>query len=387
MKIATLTLNPAVDRTMYCGEVRTGALNRAAAPSVTTHGGKGTNVSCVFKLLGTESTAYGFIGGDMGELFLKLLTPYDINTDFTKTKCNSRMNIKIIAENGEPTEFNEAGGVIEPDEKEDLLEKIKNCVGANCVRPPKPHNLCGRTQFVPTETAPADLFFMGGSVPPGVEKSIYRDIINIGDKTKFILDCDGDALKLCMAKENAKKPYMIKPNQFELEQYLGKKFDLEKHPPSADGTLFTKEGRAGYEARKIFDETGVIVLCTLGEHGGLYCGPEGVYYQAAPKVEVRGFTGAGDTFLTAFCAVYFGLFDLDNCRGGNLPPAEKYKNTPAGKYRNTPAEKDQIHGRQIAAPTAKSALAFAVAASAAKVTKPGTEFAPVSEMIEMYERI
>ena len=58
MKIATLTLNPAVDRTMYCADVKAGALNRAAAPSVTTHGGKGTNVSCVLKLLGVESTAY-----------------------------------------------------------------------------------------------------------------------------------------------------------------------------------------------------------------------------------------------------------------------------------------------------------------------------------------
>jgi len=324
MKIATLTLNPAVDRTMYCGKtVKTGALNRSVAPSVTTHGGKGTNVSCVFKLLGTESTAYGFIGGDNGDLFLKLLTPYNINTDFTRTKCDSRMNFKIISSDGESTEFNESGGPVDIDEKEDLMNKIKNILNDT------------------------DFFFMGGSVPSGIEKSIYKDIINLGNgSTKFIVDCDGEALKLCM--NNPKKPYMIKPNQFELEQYCGENFDLDNK------NIFDVElEKVKCETKKIYDETNVTILCTLGEHGGLYCGSAGIYYIKPPKVEVKGFTGAGDTFLTAFISVYCGLYKLPR----------------------------ELKTRE------ETALAFAVAASAAKVTKPGTEFAPVCEMIEMYEKI
>jgi len=322
MKIATLTLNPAIDRTMYFGkDVKIGSLNRASAPSVTTIGGKGTNVSCVFKILGIESTVYGFIGGDNGDLFLKLLEPYKIQTDFTRTKCNSRMNIKIISGDGEPTEFNESGGPVDDSEKEDMLTKIKSVIND------------------------MDFFFMGGSVPQGIEKSIYRDIMNLGgDKTKFIIDCDGEALKLCM--DNEKKPYIIKPNQFELEQYAGKKFDLENQ-------FDIEIEKIRKETKKIYDETGVTVLCTLGEHGGLYCGSEGIYYIKSPKVDVRGFAGAGDTFLTAFISVYFGLFDLPN-------KSENFEET---------------------------ALAFAVAASAAKVKKPGTEFASVDEMIEMYGRI
>ncbi|MCL2772643.1 MAG: 1-phosphofructokinase family hexose kinase [Oscillospiraceae bacterium] len=323
MKIATLTLNPALDRTMYFGkDVKIGALNRAVAPSLTTVGGKGTDVSCVFKILGAESTAYGFIGGDNGNLFLKLLEPHNINTDFTRTKCNTRMNVKIISGDGEPTEFNESGGPVDKEEKEDILNKIKNIIEE------------------------VEFFFMGGSVPPGMEKSIYRDIINLGGgKIKFIIDCDGEALKLCMS--NAKKPYIIKPNQFELEQYTGKKFDL-------DNNFDIEIEKVKQEAKIIYDDTGVTILCTLGEYGGLYCGAEGVYYVRSPKVEVKGFTGAGDTFLTAFIAVYFGLCELPDVNRENL---------------------------------AEKSLEFAVAASTAKVTKPGTEFATVSEMIEMYERI
>ena len=334
MKIATLTLNPAIDRTMYLGkDVKTGALNRAVAPSVTTHGGKGTNVSCVFNILGIESTAYGFIGGDNGDLFLKLLEPYNIKTDFTRTKCDTRMNIKIISGNGESTEFNESGGPVEAGEKEKLLGKIKNIID---------------------ET---DLFFMGGSVPPGIEKSIYRDIINLGgDKTKFIIDCDGEALKLCM--ENKKRPYIIKPNQFELEQFAGKKFDLENN--------FDAEIEAvKKETKKIYDETGVTVLCTLGEYGGLHCGSGGIYYIRAPKVEVRGFSGAGDTFLAAFIAGYYGMFDLADPR----------------------QTRRVCHPLSKGGFGAEKSLMFAVAASAAKVTKPGTEFASVDEIMEMYGKI
>jgi fructose-1-phosphate kinase PfkB-like protein len=140
--------------------------------------------------------------------------------------------------------------------------------------------------------------------------------------------------------KNKKKPYMIKPNQFELEQFCGKKFDL-------DNNFDAELEKIRQEIKKIYEETGVIVLCTLGEYGGLYCGGEGIYYKNAPKVELKGFTGAGDTFLTAFCAVYFGLFNLPEGSG------------------------------------AECALKFAVAASAAKVRKPGTEFAAVDEIFAL----
>jgi 1-phosphofructokinase family hexose kinase len=289
---------------------------------VTSFGGKGTNVSRALKLLGIDSTAYGFIGGGNGETFLKLLEPCGIHTDFTHTRCETRMNVKIIPEIGEPTEFNESGGPVGHLEKDSLLEKIEGALGQ------------------------ADLFFMGGSVPAGIGKNIYKDILDLGaaknPKTKFIVDCDGEALKLCM--ENSAKPFAIKPNRFEFEQFSGKKFDLDENFERGLGGL--KE-----EAKKIYEKTGIMILCSLGEYGGVYCGAEGVFYANAPKVELMGFTGAGDTFLSAFCAAYFGLFELSGGKNGG-----------------------------------SAALSFAVAAASAKVKKPGTEFATACEMVEMYER-
>ena len=225
------------------------------------------------------------------------------------------MNIKIITETSEQhTEFNESGGPILKEERELILNRIKSGLQN------------------------AEYFFMGGSVPAGIEKSFYRDILNLGSETKFIVDCDGEALKLCM--ENKKKPYMIKPNEFELGQLCGKKFDL-------DNNFETGLGQIKSEIKKIYDDTGVTVLCTLGKYGGLYCGGGGLYYVNAPKVEVKGATGAGDTFLPAFCAVYFGLFNLPEGSG------------------------------------AEAALKFAVAASAAKVRKPGTDYPVIGEIFEL----
>jgi 1-phosphofructokinase len=141
-----------------------------------------------------------------------------------------------------------------------------------------------------------------------------------------------------MEKENKNKPYIVKPNLFELEQYAGKKFDAAN-----DGGLREIFDEVG----KIHRETGVIVLCTLGERGAVCCGPDGVYYVPAPKVTVRGFAGAGDTFLAAYCAAHFGLFDFDGI----------------------------------------DAAAFAALAAAAKVEKPGTDFPSVGEIREIRGRI
>jgi len=314
MKIATLALNPVLDKTMYFGDdVKFGELNRAVAPSVTTVGGKGTNVACVLKSLGIESTAYGFVGGHNGEIFEKLLGPYGIHTDFVKTKCETRENIKIITRGGVATEFNEAGGPVEPSELAALMGKIGEAL---------------------KET---DLFFMGGSVPVGIKKDIYKVVMDMGTNTRFVIDCDGEALKLGMA--GPKRPFAIKPNQYELEQFCGRRFEAG---------LDEIKG----EIKKIYDETGVVVLCSLGEYGAIYCGEKGIFYQNAPKVELKGFTGAGDTLLSVFIAGCFGLFDVPR--------------------KTKSLESD--------------ALAFAVAAASAKVQKPGTEFASFPEMTEMYEK-
>ena len=80
MKIATLTLNPCIDKTLYFNQAfKTDALNRAAYAMINA-GGKGINVARIYRRLGVRASAYGFSGGAMGALLKTLLAKEDILT-------------------------------------------------------------------------------------------------------------------------------------------------------------------------------------------------------------------------------------------------------------------------------------------------------------------
>ncbi len=276
MKIATLTLNPCIDKTLYFnGAFQTDALNRAAYAMINA-GGKGINVARIYRKLGIRASAYGFCGGAMGELLSTLLVKEDIKAVFTETSCDTRMCIKLIDANGVCTEANEAGGPILETEYA-VLKKQLAAFLAEC------------------ETSDEDgILFAGGSVPAGLDKSIYREIISMfaNTRVRFILDADGEALKIGLEGS----PWLIKPNTFELSGLVG--YEITGRDAKEKAVAAAKA------SRRICAEYGTNVLCTLGGDGAVFCGAEGAYYVNAPHVTMRGFTGAGDTFLASFVFAY-----------------------------------------------------------------------------------
>ena len=68
--------------------------------------------------------------------------------------------------------------------------------------------------------------------------------------------------------------------------------------------------------RTIADTFGTRVLCTLGEKGSLYVSDEGVWECSAPKVPMRGFSGAGDTYLAGFISLL--------TQGGSVPESLRF---------------------------------------------------------------
>lgn len=268
MNIATLTLNPALDRSMVFDSFEVGALNRAVS-AVTTVGGKGINVSRVLKLCGYDATAYGFAGGDNGEMMKRMLENEGVSYDFVQTAAATRMNIKIVDKDGCATEASESGGPMTQTETDALLDKLTALFD-------------GKNGAVP------DYFVMSGSVPRGIDTSIYKTIAENAKKKgiKVILDCDRDALRQGITA----KPYIIKPNRFELEQYAGHTFQNDNELISYACDLSLK-----FELK---------IVLTLGGDGAMYIGADGVWRVNAPKVEMRGFTGAGDSFLAAFISTY-----------------------------------------------------------------------------------
>ena len=276
MKIATLTLNPCIDKTLYFGGAfQTDALNRAAY-AMTNAGGKGINVARIYRRLGIRASAYGFSGGAVGQMLTALLADEDITPVFVPTSCDTRMCIKLIDADGVCTEANEAGGPILQSEYE-ALKKQLSAFADECAR-----------------DGEDGILFAGGSVPAGLDRGIYREIISMfrGTRVRFILDADGEALRTGLEGS----PWLIKPNIHELSELVG--YEITGRDARE------KSIAAAKASRRISAQYGTNVLCTLGGDGAVYTGEDGVYCVNAPHVTMKGFTGAGDTFLASFVFAY-----------------------------------------------------------------------------------
>ncbi len=81
--IVTITLNPAIDQTVFLDRLTVGKVNRA-----TRHhrqaGGKGVNVSSMLGSFGLPSTATGFLGKDNARVFTDLFKSKNIRDEFIK---------------------------------------------------------------------------------------------------------------------------------------------------------------------------------------------------------------------------------------------------------------------------------------------------------------
>ena len=318
MKIATLTLNPCVDKTLYFNSsFRTGELNRTAYAMVNA-GGKGINVARIYRRLGIRASAFGFSGGAIGDLLRTLLAREDITALFTETSCDTRMCIKLIDADGVCTEANEGGGPVLETEYSALKTQLFAFL-TECKR-----------------SGENGILFAGGSVPGGLDKHVYREIIGMfsESRVRFVLDADGDALKFGLEG----RPWLIKPNVHELSEYVG--YEITGRDEREKATAAAKA------SRRIFAQYGTNVLCTLGGDGAVYTGEEGAYYVNAPHVTMKGFTGAGDTFLASFVFAY------------------------------------EKNGHDI-----ESALSFASSAAAAKVELAGTEMPDRNAMMRFVEQV
>lgn len=255
--IATVTLNPAVDQTIYISKLQPNDTNRVIKVE-TDAGGKGINCSRMLSELQTPTKAVAFLGGKNGDFIKTVLAREDVAVDFVATGKPTRSAI-AVEEDGErsPTTFNEKGGPIDHKELVAFLEKAKD--------------VARESSFM----------VFGGSVPVGVHPDVYRVLIQIASAqgAKSVLDADGEPFLEGMKA----KPFMIKPNRAEAERYLGKKF--ESKSDVARGALLIAE--EGIE----------LVVISLGKQGAIAC-YEGMIYDAIPPdVKTISTIGSGDSMI------------------------------------------------------------------------------------------
>ena len=114
--IYTVTLNPALDKTVEIPSFTTDGVNRITSIR-TDPGGKGINVSKVVAALGSTSRALGILGGSTGQMISEALSGLNMTCDFLPVEGNTRINLKVVDPIAHTsTEINEPGVPVDPAE-------------------------------------------------------------------------------------------------------------------------------------------------------------------------------------------------------------------------------------------------------------------------------
>jgi 1-phosphofructokinase len=259
--IITVTMNPAIDKTIMIDKLIQGGLNRIST-SLTDAGGKGINVSKTIKALNGETIATGFLGRSGSQIILDCLSSLEIKQDFILVDGETRVNTKVAEADGKITEFNEMGPQITEDQVNQLLNKLISYATRD------------------------SLFVFAGNIPRGVNKNIYAVMTKaVKDRgSKVFMDADGELFKYGVEAV----PDFVKPNDIELAQYFNCKHEPEDKEFIIFGKTLLRKGIS-------------LVVISKGSKGALFINREQVISCKSMPVKVLSTVGAGDAMVAALC--------------------------------------------------------------------------------------
>ena len=258
--IYTVTFNPAVDYIIHTNELELGAVNRSENEEIY-FGGKGINVSMVLSELGIKSKAFGFVAGFTGKAIEEGVSAAGIEADFVHLDSGfSRINVKIKSE--KETELNGQGPEIPKEKIDELFKKLD-------------------------EIKNGDTIILAGSIPSSLPSDIYEKILDyLKDKN---IRAVVDATKKLLINVLKYKPFLIKPNNFE----LGEMFGVE---------IKTVDDVIKY-AEKLKELGAVNVLVSLAGDGAVLLDENGkTHICGVCKGTVKNSTGSGDSMVAGFLA-------------------------------------------------------------------------------------
>ncbi len=257
--IYTVTLNPALDKTVTIPRFALDSVNRISELREDP-GGKGINVSKVIAKLGGTSRAIALLGGAVGEKIELALEGMGIDVWAFEANGETRTNTKVV----DPvldthTDINEPG----PEATLALLD--------------------GMLASLADAIQEGDIVVLSGSLPKGAPVATYETWCRTcsGAGAKVFLDADGDALSHGLKA----LPYLAKPNDAELSRICGRELK--------DVTEIASEARA-------IVERGVSrVVVSMGGAGALFAESGRTLLAHSPKVPVGSTVGAGDSVVAA----------------------------------------------------------------------------------------
>lgn len=261
--IITVTLNPAVDKTLEVPGFHVGAHARATVKAVLP-AGKGINVARGLVRLGGRAAACAFIGPDEERMFAESLEAEGIQARFCTVAGRTRTNTTILDPlSHTSTHLREEGFAVGAGDLKALRDMLANWL---------------------SEVEDATLVF-AGSLPGGMRADDFAALIRAcaGSASRIVVDTNGPALRAAVETGAVDT---LKPNLQELGECLARSVTRQEAVPAATELLGAVN----------------TVLLTLGADGaflmrrGLTVGRR----CSLADSEVRNTVGCGDAFLAGW---------------------------------------------------------------------------------------
>jgi len=170
--MATVTLNPAVDKTVVVPDFAPGKMNRAHVERIDP-GGKGTNAAKTPRPLDGPVVALGFIAGLNGQFPRRSLDELGIPHGLIGVPGETRANLKIEDPvRRRETELNDPGFAVTREHLEEMEQRVKEYADRG------------------------DAVVFSGSLPPGAGSGTCARLIDLasGRGARTVLDTSGAAL-------------------------------------------------------------------------------------------------------------------------------------------------------------------------------------------------
>ena len=258
--ILTICPNPSIDCTIELDSLNVGKLNKIDS-KVETYSGKALNVAIGIARLGAKSFATGFMFDDHGRMFEHVLDKEGVEHKFIYNKGSARVNYKIIDKRSMLTEINDRGETVSLENQENLINLVEG-ISPNF-----------------------KIAVMSGSLPKGVDPEFYGNVLSkIPKDVKVIVDTEKSNM---LSAIGSREIFMAKPNQRELENFVGEK-------------VYTLNDmlKASY---KYIDKGVKNVLVSLGADGAILTDGKESYFCKSASVAVNSTVGAGDSMVAAAC--------------------------------------------------------------------------------------
>ena len=268
--IYTVTFNPAIDYVVRLdAPLEVGEVNRARGEDCVL-GGKGVNVSGVLAELGCKSVALGFVAGETGAWLERGLAKQGIATDFIHLpEGMTRINVKIKA--GQETELNGAG----PNIPESAMQQLEAKLDV---------------------LQEGDILILAGSIPASLAQDTYERLLARlqGKGVRAVVDATRDLLVNVLKY----RPFLVKPNNHELGEIVGRRLTTDAEIVAAAAVLQSKGARN--------------VLVSMAGDGALLLDEKGCTHRiGCPKGQVINSVGAGDSMVAGFVAGYLQSGDYN----------------------------------------------------------------------------